>query len=83
MGKNKLGICLIGCGRAGMIHGRNFMNKVPGARITAVADASEEMARTAADELGADAWHTDYREILNDRTVDAVVVACLPIFTGI
>ena len=76
MGKNKLGICLIGCGRAGMIHGRNFMNKVPGARITAVADASEEMARTAADELGADAWHTDYREILNDRTVDAVVVAC-------
>ena len=59
MGKNKLGICLIGCGRAGMIRG-NFMNRY--ALSYCSSNASEEMARTAADELGADAWHTDYRK---------------------
>ena len=35
-------ICLIGCGRAGMIHARNYKNKVANAAITAVADASED-----------------------------------------
>ena len=31
MSEKILGICLIGCGRAGMIHARNYVNKVKGA----------------------------------------------------
>lgn len=74
MSKRELGICLIGCGRAGMIHARNFMNKVPGARMAAVVDVVEDAARAAADELGIDKWYTDYRQMLDDETVDAVIV---------
>lgn len=74
--KSKVGICLIGCGRAGMIHGRNFMNKVAGAQITAVVDAVEEAAKAAADELSVDAWYTDYKQILDNDVIDAVIIAC-------
>lgn len=69
-----LGICLIGAGRAGMIHANNFKNKVPGAHMEAVVDYYEEVAKKAAEELGAPKYFTDYKDILNDDAVDAVVV---------
>lgn len=74
MNKRNLGICLIGCGRAGMIHARNFMNKVPGAHMAAVADVVEDSAKAAAQELGINTWYTDYRDVLKNDDVDAVVV---------
>ncbi|NMA32925.1 MAG: Gfo/Idh/MocA family oxidoreductase [Clostridiaceae bacterium] len=74
MSRRESGICLIGCGRAGMIHARNFANKVPGARMAAVVDVVEDAAKAAAEELGISKWHTDYRQILDDKEVDAVVV---------
>ncbi|MCL1795275.1 MAG: Gfo/Idh/MocA family oxidoreductase [Clostridia bacterium] len=74
MGK-EIGVCLIGCGRAGMIHARNFNGGVPGAHMEAVVDALPEAADAAARELAAGVKrHTDYREILADKAVDAVVV---------
>ena len=74
MSRRDLSICLIGWGRAGMIHARNFANKVPGARMAAVVDVVEDAAKAAAEELGISKWHTDYRQILDDKEVDAVVV---------
>lgn len=74
MNKHDLGICLIGCGRAGMIHARNFMNKVPGAHMAAVVDVVEDAAKSAAQELGINTWYTDYHDILKNDDVDAVVV---------
>ncbi len=74
MNKRNIGICLIGCGRAGMIHARNFMNKVPGAHMAAVVDVAEDAAKAAAQELGIDRWFTDYHSILNKDDIDAVVV---------
>ena len=70
----KIGICLIGCGRAGMIHARNFAGKVQTTKMVACVDAAPDAARTAAEELGADAWYVDYHEILDNDAVDAVVV---------
>lgn len=67
-------ICLIGCGRAGMIHARNYKNKVANAAITAVADASEDAVKAAAEELGITKYFTDYHDILHDTDIDAVVV---------
>ena len=66
--------CLIGCGRAGMIHARNYKNKVENARIVACVDAVEEAAKAAAEELGVEKYCTDYHEILNDRDINAVIV---------
>jgi hypothetical protein len=45
MKENSVGIGLIGCGRAGMIHVRNFSDKVPCARMAAVEDVVEPVAR--------------------------------------
>lgn len=72
--EKKLGICLIGCGRAGMIHGRNYKNKIENARMVACVDAVEAAAKAAAEEMGITKYYTDYHEILNDPQVDAVVV---------
>ena len=44
MEQKQLGICLIGCGRAGMIHARNYKNKVPNAHMVACVDAVEAAA---------------------------------------
>ncbi len=74
MNQKTLGICLIGCGRAGMIHARNFSAKVPFARMEAVVDTQAEAASQAANELGVKKWGTDYRVYLEDDKIDAVVV---------
>ena len=36
--KDEVKVCLIGSGRAGMIHGHNFAGSVPGGKIIAVCD---------------------------------------------
>lgn len=66
---------LIGCGRAGMIHARNYASTVPGTCVFAVADANAEAAQKAAAELGASVWSTDYRQILARPEIQAVVIA--------
>ncbi|MDR1617972.1 MAG: Gfo/Idh/MocA family oxidoreductase [Treponema sp.] len=72
--KDTVGLCLIGAGRAGMIHARNFSSRVPHARMIAVSDVMEESAGKAAAELGLKTWYTDYRRALEDPAVDAVIV---------
>ena len=72
--RETIGIGLIGAGRAGMIHARNFASRVPHARMAAVSDVVEESCRQAAAELGISACYTDWRELLADKAVDAVIV---------
>ena len=54
MQRSKISVALIGAGRAGMIHARNFKGSVPNARITAVCDPVESAAASAAEELELD-----------------------------
>lgn len=70
----KLSVALIGAGRAGMIHARNFKAGVPHARIVAVADPVEEAVQAACRELEIDRYETDYRRLLEDDAIDAVIV---------
>lgn len=70
----KLNACLIGCGRAGMIHARNYKNKIENASIVACVDSIEEAAKVAAVELGAQKVFTDYHAILDDPDIQAVIV---------
>ncbi|MDR1801051.1 MAG: Gfo/Idh/MocA family oxidoreductase [Lachnospiraceae bacterium] len=67
-------IALIGAGRAGMIHARNFINKVPGLVLTAISDPSEEAAIKACNELGVAKCYQDYRQVLDDDTISAVII---------
>lgn len=47
-------VCLVGSGRAGMIHGHNLAGSVPGGKIIAVCDPVGNVAENAAKELGID-----------------------------
>lgn len=74
MNKGKIGVCVIGAGRAGMIHARNFARSVLHARLIAVADPVEEAAQKASQELELDSYYLNYQEALQDERVDAVIV---------
>lgn len=70
-----VGVAVIGAGRAGMIHARNFAGRVPGGRLVAVADPALVKAGAGCFELSGVKVLADYREALNDPDVRAVVVA--------
>ena len=70
-----LKIGLIGSGRAGMIHARNFAGRVPSCSVAVVCDAFAEAAYAAAKELGAGRVETDYKKVIADDDIDAVVIA--------
>ncbi len=70
----KIGVCVIGSGRAGMIHGRNFARRVSRARLVALTDAHPPTLRAACGELEVETGYTDFRQAIADPRVDAVVV---------
>ena len=71
-----IGIGVIGSGRAGMIHARNFgSGAVSGTRLVALVDPAEEALSAGAQELQPEKVYTDYRDALEDPRIDAVVVA--------
>ena len=74
MVNGKLGICVIGAGRAGMIHATNFAKNVPDAQLVAVVDPVEEAAKSGAEKLGLDTYYLNEDQALNDNRIDAYVV---------
>lgn len=72
--RKTLGVCVIGTGRAGMIHARDYNGNVPGAQLVALCDPFEPNLKAAQDELGVERTYADYRDALKDPDVDAVVV---------
>ena len=74
LGSQTIGVCVVGAGRAGMIHARNFAKHVPGARLAAVADPDAEAAKAACAELGIGTYYAGYADALEDRAIDAFVV---------
>ncbi len=70
-------IGIIGAGMYGKVLGR-CLRQDERARITWVNSASEATTRAAAEELGATKWSLDYRDVLNDPAVNAVIIATPP-----
>jgi len=71
-----IGICIIGGGRAGMIHARNFVaGRTPCASLVALAEPVADARQKACQELQLDTAYADYEQALADPRVDAVVVA--------
>ncbi len=70
----KAGICVIGSGRAGMIHARNFSRRINHGQLVALVDAHKETLEAAQKELEVEKGYADYRDALADPRVDAVVV---------
>lgn len=71
---SKVGIAIIGSGRAGMIHARNFARGIDGARLVAIVDPVAEARESALRELGIEKSYADYYDALDDPEVNAVIV---------
>jgi len=76
----RVGICLVGVGRAGAVHGKNYSERIIGAKVVAVVAYHRSSAMKAAEEYGAENWYTDHKEALKQKDVDAVVIST-PTFT--
>ncbi len=72
--KEKIRVCLIGCGRAGMIHARSFAGGIPGAELSALCDPVPEQLHAAAEMTGVRRTYSDWRDAVNDPDTDAVIV---------
>ncbi len=74
-------VCVVGTGRAGMVHARNFRWRVPHARLAGVVDVDAERARQAAAEVDlGDAHFASLEQALQAASFDAVVITT-PTFT--
>src|SRR5437867_919758 len=71
----RVGIGVIGFGLVGRIHTRNFKAR-PDAQVVAVSEAYRPRMEAAAELVGGHvARYPDFRKLLEDKNVDAVVVA--------
>ena len=75
MKKIKVGV--IGTGRIGKLHLENLSVRIPSAEVVAVADIFVEGAEEISARFGIKKVTADYRKILSDKDVEAVVV-CSP-----
>ncbi len=68
-------VCVIGVGRAGLVHAKNLQSRIPAAELVSLCDASPENLAAAGKALEISRSHRDYREALAQSGLDAVVVA--------
>lgn len=73
--KDRLNIAVIGTGRMGSVHVRNLVHSIPEANLVALCDIRLEVAQALADELGISRVVADYRELLADPSIPAVLIA--------
>src|SRR5690349_6327339 len=66
---------LIGSGRMGSFHGRTLSQRLPDARLVAVADPAPGAAEKLAGELNAARAYPDAAQVWADPEIDAVVIA--------
>jgi len=71
----KIGVAIIGSGRAGMIHAKNYKNRVEDAELVAVMDPDEKTAKQASQKLELNNYYLELENLLNDEKVEVVVVA--------
>jgi len=72
-----LEVGLFGTGRIGRLHANHLAYSIPGVHLRAIADISEESVKACAAQCRVDRVETDYRRILDDPAVQAVVI-CTP-----
>ena len=70
----KIAVCVVGAGRAGMIHAVNFAKHVPQTILAAIVDTDRTAAKAAAEKLGAENYYTSCNEALSDERIDAFIV---------
>jgi myo-inositol 2-dehydrogenase/D-chiro-inositol 1-dehydrogenase len=73
--KRQVNIAVIGTGRIGSMHTRNLVRYIHEANLVAVCDIRLEVAQAVADELGIERVVKDYHELLEDKNIEAFLIA--------
>jgi inositol 2-dehydrogenase len=71
---DRLNVGVIGLGRLGVVYARDLAQRVPNARLVAVADHDYDRAAQFAADHGAPTVYKTHHDLLADKDVDAVVV---------
>lgn len=79
-GMKKIRFCLIGAGRAGMVHARNIIYNIKNADLTVIVDSVKDVAEERGKELGVENIFSQVDEALSRDLFDAVVIVT-PTFT--
>lgn len=74
-GNIKFGV--VGVGRIGKVHIENICYRMPNAEVVAISDVFEQELNKVANQFNIGKVDTDYKKIVNDPDVDAVVI-CSP-----
>ena len=72
--EERMNFGVIGTGRIGRLHAENLTYRIPEANLLAVSDIFVDAAEEVATRLGIPAAHKDYRRILDDKRIDAVLI---------
>ncbi|MCT4618236.1 MAG: inositol 2-dehydrogenase [Marinisporobacter sp.] len=70
----RMKVGIIGAGRIGKVHSQSIMNHIPEVEIKAISDVYVQAAKEWAEKMGIPTATDDYKEILNDPEIDAVLI---------
>lgn len=70
----QLNIGIIGAGRIGKVHAQSITYNVPTAKVLGITDVYKEGLQELADKYGIEKVYNDYKEMLADDEIDAVLV---------
>ncbi|MCD6121938.1 MAG: inositol 2-dehydrogenase [Spirochaetales bacterium] len=70
----KVRMGLIGAGRIGRMHAEHLSYRLPGAELVSVSDVYLEGAEKCASDYNIPNVYKDYRKVLEDKDIDAVVI---------
>lgn len=71
----RINIAVIGTGRMGSVHARNIARSIPEANLVAVCDIRLEVAQAVAAECGVQRVVRDYHDLLEDQSIEAILIA--------
>ena len=74
---NKVNFGVIGVGRIGKIHIENLKNRIGKSDVIAISDVIEKELEKVAGDFNIPNTTTDYRDILERKDIDAIVI-CSP-----
>ncbi len=70
----QLNIGIIGAGRIGKVHMQSITYNVPTAKVLGITDVFKDGLQDLADKYGIEKVYEDYKEMLADKDIDAVLV---------
>ncbi len=70
----QLNIGIIGAGRIGKVHMQSITYNVPTAKVLGITDVFKDGLQDLADKYGIEKVYNDYKEMLADKDIDAVLV---------